>query len=298
MAEFTYDQAQLRLMNAIGQHTGLALMNLERLQLHVQTQRLAAMGQTVASLSHSVKNILQGLRGGADAVALALGRGDLALAREGWPILARNLDRIYALTMNMLTYSRPRQLDVELTRVDALVREVAELLRPQCEHKRVAILLDLDEAMPPIPLDQSAIHQALMNLLTNALEAMPGRRGTITVRTRYLLEAHEAEIQVADNGPGIAPERRASIFEAFTSTKGQRGTGLGLAVTKKIVTEHGGRIGVESTPGAGATFTISLPVRDDATAADTSLPRPMSRPEAEAMFWEDGGAGESTGESP
>src|SRR5262245_46412909 len=95
LASFSFTPQQLRLLNAVGQHTGLALQSAEALNQMMRTERLAAMGETVASLSHSIKNILQGLRGGADAVELALKKKDLKLAEEGWPILARNLDRIY-----------------------------------------------------------------------------------------------------------------------------------------------------------------------------------------------------------
>jgi two-component system NtrC family sensor kinase len=278
LLNFTFTEQQLRLMNAIGQQTGLALQSVEVLSSRMQTQRLATMGQTVASLSHSIKNILQGLRGGADAVELALNKDDLKLAKEGWPILARNLDRIYALTLNMLAYSKPRNLEIDLISLQSLIREVAELIQPQVERKRAGLILDLAEDMPPIPADSSALHQALMNVLTNAVEALPARNGLVTLKTRYLPKTHQVEIVISDNGPGIDAQLQPQVFEAFISTKGQRGTGLGLAVTRKLVQDHGGQITLDSKPGQGATFTISLP--SDRTPAmdsgDTKLPRPLS----------------------
>ena len=280
LANFTFTESQLHLLNAIGQHTGLALTSAELFSSRMQTERLAAIGQTVAWLSHSIKNILQGLRGGADAVELALKKGDLKLANEGWPILTRNLDRIYGLTLNMLAYSKRRELEIEMTPVSRLIGEAAQLVQDQCDRKRVALVLDLAEDVPPIPMDPDAVHQALVNLLLNALEAVRPGTGVITVRCRYLPEAHQAQITVSDNGPGIPEERRDDVFEAFWSTKGQRGTGLGLAVTRKIVQEHGGEVTLESTVGEGAAFIISLP-SDKAMlrSADTELPRP--RPTAE-----------------
>ncbi len=276
MVNFTFADTQLRLMNAIGQHTGLALLSAELVDAKVQTERLAVMGQTVASLSHSIKNILQGLRSGADAVEWALNRGDLDLAKEGWPILARNLDRILALTLNMLAYAKKRDLEIELSPLHPLIEEVAELMGPQCDRKRAGLLLDLAEDMPPIPIDTNALHQALMNLVANAVEAVPAKRGVITIRTRFDAESHEAEITISDNGPGILPELQDRVFEPFTSTKGQRGTGLGLAVTRKIVGEHGGRIALQSQPGEGTTFTITLPSHlESGDLADTKLPRPL-----------------------
>jgi signal transduction histidine kinase len=283
MVNFTFTDPQLRLMTAIGQHTGLAMMSAELVRSKLETERLAVMGQTVASISHSIKNILQGLRGGADAVQLALGKGDLKLAAEGWPILARNLERILALTMNMLAYTRRPELEIELTPLHPLIQEVAELIGPQCERKRVGLLLDLAEDMPPIPLDASAIHQALTNLLTNAVEAVPARRGVITIKTRFDAGRHEAVIIVADNGRGIAPELQSRVFEPFSSTKGQRGTGLGLAVTRKLVQEHGGRIELQSEVGQGAAFTVTLPSHRAALdLGETKQPRPQARSRLES----------------
>jgi two-component system NtrC family sensor kinase len=291
VANFTYTEEQLRLMTAVGQHTGLAMATAELVGSRVETERLAAIGETVASLSHSTKNILQGLRGGADAVELAINRNDLKLAREAWPIVARNLDRIYTLTMNMLAFSKMRSPELELAGPHAIIREAVELIQPQAQKKRIAIIQDLDESMPPIPLDSTAIHQALMNLLMNALEAAPEKKGVITIRTRFDGTRHLASIHIGDNGPGVAAEHRERIFEPFISTKGQRGTGLGLAVARKIAREHGGDVtlapetgpGVAaasardgSAPRAGAEFIITLPA--DAKKGDSSA---TSAPRAE-----------------
>jgi len=115
-----------------------------------------------------------------------------------------------------------------------------------------------------------------MNLMLNEMEAAPPKKGLVTLKSRYEPDAHEVRISVADNGPGIDPARLAHVFDAFTSTKGQRGTGLGLAVTRKIVEEHGGEVSIESAPGKGTTVTIALGVdRPDLDAAETHLPRPI-----------------------
>jgi signal transduction histidine kinase len=285
MAHFTFTESQLRLLNAIGQQTGLALTGAELVDSRMQTERLAAIGQTVAWLSHSIKNILQGLRGGADAVELALNKGDLKLATEGWPILTRNLDRIYGLTLNMLAFSKQRQLEPELTPLRRLVEEAAQLIQGQCDRKRVGLLLDLADDVPPIPLDPGAMHQALVNLLTNALEAVPPRTGVVTIRTRYLPDSQDAQISVSDNGPGIPPDRHDEVFEAFWSTKGQRGTGLGLAVTRKIIEEHRGTVALQSDLGQGATFVITLPSdRSALESAETGLPRPLPQADLDQEF--------------
>lgn len=266
---------QLELLNAIGQHTGLALANAEEHLKRVNSERMAAIGETVASLSHSIKNILQGLRGGADVVEIGLHKNDLAIAKNGWGILRRNLDRIAALTMNMLAFGRKLQLELELTPISKLVEDCAQLLEKACQEKNIALIVDADPEMPPIMIDPGLIHQALMNLLTNAIEAVPSGTGVITVRVSFnesrpdpakpgAMLRPAITINVIDNGPGVEQDKLAWIFEPFNTTKGLKGTGLGLAVTKRIVYEHKGRIRLESTPGKGASFKMIIPADLDA----------------------------------
>ncbi|MFI4916346.1 MAG: ATP-binding protein [Phycisphaerales bacterium JB060] len=266
----TFDDEQLRLLHAVGQQAGIALSNLHLHQGKLQTERLAAMGQTVASLSHSIKNILQGLSGGADLVEMGLDREDLAISRQGWGILKRNLDRIAGLTTNMLAFSRQREVELEFTPLRPLIEDCAQLLEAVCEQAGVALIVDAEDEVPPVPADASLIHQAIMNLLTNALEAVPERTGRITVRLHYEEpdargpgSPGEAHVLVIDNGPGIPKDRHKSIFEPFQTSKGVRGTGLGLAVTKRAVEDHRGRIAIHSEPGKGSTFTIVLPTDPD-----------------------------------
>lgn len=267
LANYTYTEQQLALMNAIGQHTGLAMANGESYGEHLQTERLATIGQTVASLSHSIKNILQGLRGGADVVEMGLRKRDLEVSANGWPILKRNLDRIMGLTLNMLAFSRQRSIELELQPLHTVIDDCVSLLEPMATSKKVALIVDYDSEMPPVPLDASLIHQAMMNLITNGIEAVEDRHGAVTIRTMFretdpLLGqgATYADVQVIDNGPGIAKEHQKRIFEPFYTTKGARGTGLGLAVTKRIVEEHRGRIRVESAGNnTGTIFTMTLP---------------------------------------
>lgn len=274
-----FDRQQLALLNAIGQHTGLALANADEHLKRVNSERMAAIGETVANLSHSIKNILQGLRGGADVVEIGLHKGDLDISRNGWGILRRNLDRIASLTMNMLTFGRKLQLDLELTHINKLAHDGAQLMEQICQDKGVALIVDADPEMPPISVDPSLIHQVLMNLISNAIEAVEPETGVVTVRVSFNESRPDKKnagnilrptviISVIDNGPGISRDRLAWIFEPFNTTKGLKGTGLGLAVTKRIAYEHKGRIRVESTPGtgpdSGSVFKVILPADLDA----------------------------------
>ncbi len=274
VANYTYTEDQLLLLTAIGVQTGVALSNSRLYAERLRDERLAAVGQTVASLSHSIKNILQGMRGGADVVELGLRKNNMDLTRGGWEIVARNVERIYELVMNMLAYSKQRKPELELVNLDALLGEISGLVQKQFDGKHAALLVDVPNDMPPVPVDPGGVHQAVLNLLNNALDAVQPETGVVSVRCEYDGENDRVKITVADNGEGMGKSTLDRLFEPFHSTKGLRGTGLGLVVTKKIVEEHGGVVKVESKRKQGTTFTIYLPVRFDQIpmSADTVGP--------------------------
>jgi len=259
VANYTYTEDQLTLLTAIGVQTGLALANNRLLAERLRDERLAAVGQTVASLSHSIKNILQGMRGGADVVELGLRKGNMKVLQNGWEIVQRNQDRIYQLAMNMLTFSKQRKPEIQLTHLGELLNEIAELMQKPYDDKQCMLLVDVAADLPPVPLDASGIHQAVLNLVANALDAVEPETGVVSMRCEYDPDACVARLRVADNGVGMSSEQTRRLFVPFQSSKGLKGTGLGLVVTKKIVDEHGGTLDVQSTPGEGTSFIIELP---------------------------------------
>ncbi len=272
VANFSYTNDQLRLCTAIGQLTGMAIENTRLYQENVHRERLAAAGETVASLSHSIKNILQGMRGGADVVDLALRKNSVEEARTGWKMLERNLDKVGALTMNMLAYSKPRKPTMEMTHLPHILNECLELVKSPAADKRVTLLTEISSTQPPIPVDADGLHQAVLNLLVNAIDAVEPRQGVVTLSSGFDAVTQMAVIEVQDNGVGIAEKDQSRIFEPFFSTKGQRGTGLGLAVTRKIVEEHGGQIQVISKVGQGTTIRLRMPLSAGMTADQTHGP--------------------------
>ena len=260
---YTYSPDQLRLLTAIGLQAGMAIQNAKLYQQGLAAERLAAVGETTAALSHSIKNILQALRGGADVVEMGLRSSNLPQASKGWRIVDRNLNKIYNLTMNLLAYSRPREPSLEMVNPRVLIDECLELVAAVASEKGAMVVADVDEAHPAIPLDPAGMHQVIMNLLSNALDAVEPGKGLIRVAAAFDAENRQSVIEVVDNGSGIQPAMMKHMFELFHSTKGNRGTGLGLAVAKKIVDEHEGSISVKSAPGEGTTFTVRLPVYHD-----------------------------------
>ena len=254
-----FSSDDLKLMTAIGCQTALAVENAYLMASQVQQERLAAVGQAIASLSHYIKNILQGIHGGSHAVESGLGRKELETIDKGWDVVRRNLHRINSLVLDMLSYSREAPPNFARTSVNAVMREVVELAQAAAKEKQVALTTNLDTTLPEIPIDADGLHHACLNILSNAIEAVPAVKGRVEVTTRLSPHGSEVWITVADNGPGIPLQEQARIFQAFYSTKGQKGTGLGLAVAAKIALEHGGNITVNSAPGQGAAFVIHLP---------------------------------------
>jgi two-component system, NtrC family, sensor kinase len=257
---YTYSPDQLRLLTAIGLQAGMAIQNAKLYQQGLQAERMAAVGETTAALSHSIKNILQALRGGADVVEMGLRSNNLPQSAKGWRVVDRNLERIYNLTMNLLAYSKPREPRLEPVNPRQLIEECVELIAPSANEKGAMVVADVEKDHPAVPLDPDGIHQVIMNLLSNALDAVEPQVGLIRVVCRYDGDNRQMILEVIDNGAGVEPSMMGHLFELFHSTKGNRGTGIGLAVTKKIVDEHEGAISVKSAPGEGTTFTLRLPV--------------------------------------
>jgi len=258
VTEQTYSTEQLRLLTAIGYQTGLAIENVLLHDSAVQSERLAAAGQTAVFLSHHTKNILQALQGGTDVVETALQRKDLAKALNAWPIVQRNLGRINELILNMLAFSKDHQPLLENININHVLTECIESATPEADRRGIAILEDLGE-LPEIAADAAGMQQAFANLLNNALDVVEDNAGTITVSSRYDSENRNVTVRIMDNGGGIPKEQLDHIFTPFWSAKGQKGTGLGLAVAQKVFYEHAGKIEVESNPGEGTTFTVTLP---------------------------------------
>ncbi len=255
-----FTQEHLMLLAAIGHQAGLAIENTQFYQAKLQAERLAAVGQTIATLSHHIKNILQGLRGGSYLIDMGLNQQDDAVVRRGWSIVEKNQGRIYNLVMDMLSYSKDREPALEEADLNETVGDVVELMQSRALELGVTLDWEPADDLPPLAIDPEGIHRAVLNVVTNALDACEGAESArVVVSTTWDADADTAHIRVRDNGVGIAPEDLPALFQIFASTKGTRGTGLGLPVSEKILREHGGRIDVESRRGRGACFDLSLP---------------------------------------
>ncbi len=260
MATHIYTEEQLRLVAAIGQMAGLAIEDVRLVDQRMQTERLAATGETVAALSHYIKNILQGMTGGSDVVAMGLRDQSWPMVDQGWQVVERNLDKIYNLSINMLAFAKRRTPRLTSVQLNVVVEDVLKLVQRRAEDKGVLLKHDLSDMMPAVLMDEDGIHQVALNIVANGIDAVPKSTGVVTVKTALDPTGEWVILTVGDNGPGIPEEAVERIFDVFFSTKGHGGTGLGLAVAKKIVDEHLGKIVVRSVEGEGTLIRVTLPV--------------------------------------
>ncbi len=255
-----FSAGDLQLLTAMADQLGTALENARLAEARLAGERFAAIGQAVAGLSHYIKNILSCMEGGAQIVQRGIDSSDVEVARRGWAIVRRSERKISDLVLDMLNYSGANEPLREPCSINDLCEDVAAPLVQEAD-KEVRIECELDPELPVAHLDSRAIHRCLLNLVANAIDALPEEGGLVRLETRHDPEAGTVRVSVCDDGCGIEPEILPTIFDAFSSTKGSRGTGLGLAVVKKLVEEHGGHVEVQATPGKGSTFTIVLPTQ-------------------------------------
>jgi signal transduction histidine kinase/pSer/pThr/pTyr-binding forkhead associated (FHA) protein len=266
---FTEDQ--LRLLVAVGRQSAMAVENQHYQQALLKAERLGAMGQTIAMLSHHIKNILQGVRGGSYLIDMGLKDHKEDVVRRGWTIVEKNQNRIYHLVMDMLTFSKERQPDLQMSDLNATVGDVCELMQARADETNSHLEVGLAPDLPKIMFDAEGMHRAVLNIVINALDAVEGSpNAAVRVQTGFDPVGDNALVVITDNGPGIAQEQITKIFNVFESSKGARGTGLGLAVSQKILREHGGEITVESKLGEGCQFVLAWPRMDEEHRSDDS----------------------------
>lgn len=288
-ARFTDEH--LKLMTAIGYQAAIAIEDTHYYSTQLKAERLTAMGKALTSLSHDIKNIVQGIRGGSYLIDHGLKQENSEVIRRGWKMVERNQERIANLVLDMLTFSKDRKPRFKRQDLNPLIEEVLEEFQTRSSDRFIEYKLNLCDNPAICDFDSESLHRALLNLLINATEAVTERQrkqaalveqqiptqketdiesyatldkdqvepGHITVTTEKRPDG-SCRIRIEDNGSGIPYEIRDKVFEFFESTKGASGTGIGLPVSAKIVEEHHGTIQIlEPKHGTGTTVQITLP---------------------------------------
>jgi two-component system, NtrC family, sensor kinase len=271
-ASRTYDNEDLAFLANLAVEVGLQLHNLRMIRKQIMSERMAAIGQTITGLAHNIKNVLLLSKGGMDLMDQRLKDKSYDTLDETWGIVKRGVDRINVMVNEMLDYSRVREVRKNKVQVNDMLREIRETFAEEMTQRGVTCELELDRRCPPVMIDADGLDKALVNLLINAIEECIEGEGVIRLRSSYETEGCLA-IEVADNAGGIPVEVLPRIFFPFFTTKGSKGSGLGLAMTKKFVEDMGGRIEVQTKDGVGTTFRITLFLdRNDIRLEDPSAP--------------------------
>lgn len=243
------------------------LRKIKRLEKEVlMSERLATVGQTVAGMAHGVKNILHGFKGGSYLMEVGFKNNDTEKLKSGWQMIQKNITHTSDLVMDLLTYSKSRESEYVPCDPNDIAREVCEALTNTATENNVRIAEDLDPNIGRVAMDEMSIHTILMNMVSNAVDAcifddIPGKSYVVTVKT-LLEEKNIIRFEVIDNGTGMDKDVQDKMFTSFFSTKGHKGTGLGLLVTRKLIEDHNGAIDVFSEVGKGTTFIVKLPFEE------------------------------------
>lgn len=253
---------KIEIRNQLREYTeNLEHLVLEKSKELVEAERMAAVGQTVASMSHAIKNVAGGLEGGMFVLEKGLELENQEYLRQGWEMVRRDVERVKNLSLDLLDYAKPVTINPVEADPNLPPHQVYDLMLPKAKEMGVTLELDLDDPLPSMRMDIEAVHNCLVNLVTNAIDACHDRLdGERRVTIRSIDNGGmSVRYEVIDTGHGIAPEILTKIFNSFFTTKGSRGTGIGLMSTKKLVKEMGGAIMANSRMGQGATFTITIP---------------------------------------
>ncbi len=279
-----YASREIELFRSLAAQMAITIMNSAVYDRIKERERLAALGEMAAGLAHEIRNPLGAIKG---AAQILKGEADPATAEEFRGIIVDEVNRLNGVVSQFLDYARPYRGDPEPMDVNEAVRKAAQIISQQATALEetgvlVEISTDLEENLPPVRADANQLHQVFLNLGLNAVEAMP-QGGKLVVRTglrrvtRKGVPVYSVEVRFRDSGGGIQPQDLSKLFIPFHTTK-QKGTGLGLPISQRIIENHGGQIEVRSQPGKGSTFTVVLPVEADAQVVDTRKSAAFRRP--------------------
>jgi signal transduction histidine kinase len=232
----------------------------KELQQHIiQSERLAVVGRMAANVAHEIKNPLATIVLNAELMEEEfdkLGTEKTAEARESLGVIKSELDHLLAVVEEYLQFARLPKMKLEKGNVNEVISDLLFFLKEEVADRQVMVVEELDPNLPPVQLDPKQLRQALLNIIKNSFEAMPGG-GKLTVTTAQ--KDRKVEVAIGDTGKGISEENQELVFTPFFSTK-HGGTGLGLSIASHIVKEHRGTISFQSYPGLGTIFNIRLPV--------------------------------------
>ena len=249
------------LRNAAGDVTHVMEMSTNITQVRQLQDRLSSLGLKISSISHGIKSMLTGLDGGLYLVDSGLEKADPDRVRDGWDAVKTMVSRIRSLVQSILFVAKERELRLERIRVVDFLSDVASGLETKIKNQGVAFECSFDPSLGTFEVDAGVMRIALQNILENALDACLEDKAPKAHKIEFNAESidHLIQIDIGDNGVGMDPKTLENVFKLFFSTKDNKGTGLGLYITKTIIEQHGGKIAASSRPDVETRFKISLP---------------------------------------
>ncbi|MFC1791611.1 nitrogen regulation protein NR(II), partial [Gemmatimonadota bacterium] len=243
-----------------GELTAVMEMSADITQVRELEEHLTQLGLLIGSVSHSLKGLLNGLGGGMYLVNSGFAKGDDARVKKGWSTVQRNADRIKAMVSDILYYAKDRVPNWETLSAQEVAEDVVTMMEDRARELEVGLRLEADPQAGEFEGDPQAVRALLANLVENSLDACRLDQACEGHQVRVQVEGDGSTVRfkVEDDGIGMDQETREKAFSLFFSSKGT-GTGLGLFISDKIARAHGGEIELESKPGEGTQFVVSLP---------------------------------------
>jgi len=249
------------LRNSAGEITHVMEMSTNITQIRQLQDHLSSLGLKISSISHGIKGLLTGLDGGMYLMETGFAEAKPERVEAGWADLKTIVKRIRKLVYNILFFAKERELKRDRVDVLSFVEDVASTVEPKIKTDGIEFVRDFDVLPAEIEIDAGVVRLALINILENALDACTEDDARKQHKIVFSVQGDDEQIrfEIKDNGIGMDQETRESLFTLFFSSKGNKGTGLGLFIAGKIIDQHGGNIAVESRPGQGSNFTITIP---------------------------------------
>jgi PAS domain S-box-containing protein len=247
--------------NSLGEIESVIEMSTDITQIRQLQSKLTSVGMIISSISHDLKGLLNGMDGGIYLVNTGLSKNDDRRIQTGWEMVLRNVDRIKSTVLDILYYAKDRQPDWKEIKVIDVIEEACGLMKTKASDHNIEFTHNASEAVTSIEADPKAIRSMLINIIDNAFDAcrVDKKKDHHSVNLKVDEDDHQVTFEITDNGIGMSREAQDKSFTLFFSSKGAGGTGLGLFIANKIANSHGGKISIDSEPGAGTKFKITLP---------------------------------------
>jgi signal transduction histidine kinase len=249
------------LKDAQGNVVQVMEMSTDITQIRQLQDHLSSLGLLIGTLSHGIKGLLTGLDGGMYILSSGISKNKEEDIIEGWQTVKVMVDRIREMVLNILYYAKERDLKWEVVDALSFAEEVASVVEPKTQGTEIKFIRDFDSSVGKFEIDTSVVRSALVNILENAVDACTHDKASKTHEIFFKVgqDGDRILFEIRDNGMGMDQETRENMFTLFFSSKGSKGTGLGLFISNQIVEQHGGTIEVESEPAEGTSFRIFMP---------------------------------------